>query len=119
MLAILWMALVFILSSSPDPPVPKLGDPTLDFLVRKLGHLTEYAIFAALLYRALRPRPSAFLLAFLIAILYAASDEWHQSFVAAREGTIRDWVIDSLGSVVALSGIALKRSRKSYFCGPR
>ena len=103
---LLCMVVAFFLSSLSDPPVPKLGPPTLDFILRKLGHFTGYAILAAFLYRALRPRRRAFLLAFAIASLYAASDEWHQTYVPLREGTVRDWAIDSMGSVVALVGMA-------------
>jgi VanZ family protein len=104
-LVVLWMALIFLLSSSSDPPVPRLGDQTLDFILRKLGHAAGYAVLASLLYRALRPHPHALWLAFLVASLYAAGDEWHQTFVPERDGNIRDWAIDSAGAVAGLAGI--------------
>jgi len=64
--------------------------------IRKTAHVTEYAVLAWLVWRARRkqvrndPRPwnwsdAAFALGF--AVLYAASDEWHQTFVPSREGT--------------------------------
>jgi VanZ family protein len=47
-------------------------------------------------------RPTrAWLLAMLIATLYACSDEWHQTFVPGREGTVHEVVIDSVGIVGA------------------
>jgi VanZ family protein len=33
----------------------------------------------------------------IIAVIFAASDEFHQTFVPSREGTILDVLIDSLG----------------------
>lgn len=107
--ALLWMALIFFLSARSDPFLPSLNHPRADFLLRKAGHLTEYAILALLVYRPLRGGKRAFLSAFLIASLYAASDEWHQSFVPGREGTLRDWGIDSAGALVALMGWARLR----------
>src|SRR3954468_12902784 len=60
---------------------PNVSDVTIgsvQLVVRKCGHLTEYAILAALLYRALhRYRDRVFGLAFIIAALYAALDEFH------------------------------------------
>ena len=60
----------------------------INHAVRKTAHFTEYAILAVLLAGALygddRKKSRVFLEAELIAALYAASDEFHQTFV--REG---------------------------------
>jgi VanZ family protein len=40
--------------------------------------------------------------AFAIALLYAASDEWHQSFVPSRDGTLHDVIIDGAGAGLGL-----------------
>lgn len=81
------------------------------FYLRKTAHLTEYGLLALLLWRALRqpirndPRPwswSLARLAVLLAAVYAASDEFHQSFVPAREGRVHDVVIDTTGAMAAL-----------------
>lgn len=86
---------------------PDVSDATVasvQLIVRKGGHLTEYAILAALLYRALRLyRGRAFPFAFLVAAIYAALDEFHQSFVATRTGTSWDVAIDCLGAAIGLA----------------
>jgi VanZ family protein len=81
---------------------------TLHLIMRKGAHFTEYAILAWLVARALRTssrellRSRWFWLSLLLVIAYALSDEFHQSFVATRTGSIYDSMIDSLGGLVAL-----------------
>ena len=80
----------------------------INHAVRKTAHFTEYAILAVLLAGALygddRKKSRVFLEAVLIAALYAASDEFHQTFVPGRAGKIGDVMLDSAG---ALCGSAL------------
>jgi VanZ family protein len=89
------------------PDISDAAIASIQLLVRKCAHLTGYAILAALLYRAvcrgryLLGRAAA--LAFLIAALYAALDEFHQSFVPSRTGTPRDVVIDCIGAAIGLA----------------
>ena len=78
----------------------------LHFAVRKAGHLTEYFIFGWLLFRAIRGDRQGFdirwaLAAIVIAALYAASDEWHQSFVPLRTPSAWDVLIDTTGATLA------------------
>lgn len=93
-----------------------------DLLIRKLAHVTEYAILTFLLRRAfkhsypLNPR-QLFIYPAIIALLYAASDEYHQTFVQGRHGAIIDVCIDSLG-ILGLYGIIfitekMKRVKKA------
>jgi VanZ family protein len=92
---VLWAGVIFALSS-----IPSLGTGlgTWDYVLRKCAHMTEYAILAALLYRALgRHMP-----AFFAALAYAASDELHQRFVHGRHGTPVDVAIDAVGIVAGL-----------------
>jgi VanZ family protein len=93
-------------------------------LVRKCAHLMEYAILAALAWRALeRPmrgeaRPWSrrhACGAFLIAGLYAISDEFHQTFVANRQGSAWDVLVDATGACLALLALWWLRARS----GPR
>ena len=81
------------------------------FLVRKGAHLTEYAILAYLVLRAQRQarwsekRPwrwSEAGVSLWVAMFYASTDEFHQTFVASREGCLRDVLIDSSGAVMGL-----------------
>jgi len=47
----------------------------------------------------------------LISIVYALSDEYHQTFVFGREGALRDVGFDSLGMVIAYFWFNYKRSK--------
>jgi VanZ family protein len=99
---------------------PDISDATIasvQLVVRKIGHLTEYAILAVLLCRALRHGPlradRIFVVSFLIAAVYAALDEFHQSFVASRTGSPWDVAIDWVGAFAGLDLFRLFRDRKS------
>jgi VanZ family protein len=96
---VLWMGVIFALSAIPSLASPLA--PVYDFMLRKLAHTAVYAVLTVLLFRAFR-RPGtrntrALLLAVLVAGVYACSDEWHQTFVPGREGSLRDVGIDTLG----------------------
>ena len=95
------MALIFALSAQPDL---NTGLGTVDTILRKLAHMAEYGLLVFLLWRALRasvPDRAAVAVALALAVLYAASDEWHQSYVEGRHGTPVDVLIDSTGIVLA------------------
>jgi VanZ family protein len=95
------MALIFLLS---DQPSLDSGLGWIDTVGRKLLHFGEYALLCFLWWRLLRtvaPSRRAALIAFAIASLYAATDEFHQSFVEGRHGTPVDWAIDSAGAAAA------------------
>ncbi len=80
----------------------------IHFFMRKLGHVTEYAILAMLLYRALvnsfwRGRPwRCAIVVIVLCGAYAASDEFHQSFVPSRTASARDVAIDLCGAVLSV-----------------
>jgi VanZ family protein len=93
---LLLMGLIFLLSAQPDL---NSGLGVWDTVLRKLAHLTEYGLLWFLWWRALGYGLPA--LAVAIALLYAASDEFHQSFVHGRSGSPVDWAIDVVGVVVA------------------
>ncbi len=81
-----------------------------NFPVRKLLHLGEYLILTLLLmnalYRSGVKKNKTFIFSLLISILYACSDEFHQSFTS-RTASIKDILIDSLGSIIAVIIVAL------------
>jgi len=94
-----WAGLIFFLSHQP---FLKSGLPNQwDFVLRKLAHITEYAILTWLLIRALKEyqltNKQIIFLAISLAVLYALSDEYHQTFILGRQGTLRDVLIDSSG----------------------
>jgi VanZ family protein len=91
------------------PGISDLAIARVQFFVRKTAHLTEYAILALLLWRAfirntrLRTKMSIlFIFGWSLAIVAAASDEFHQSFVASRTASLRDVMIDAVGALVGL-----------------
>lgn len=102
--ALLWMGLIFLLSSRTPGQLPNFGP--FDLFVKKGAHAAGYAVLAMLLWRALKSSRRPFWWALLGAAVYAFSDEWHQTFVPGRRGSLVDVLIDSLG---ALAGLLLLR----------
>jgi VanZ family protein len=94
--------------------LPNLSDASIKDVVsaaRKCAHLTEYAVLAFLVWRARRKplwrqtspwqwRPA--IEALWVTMFYAATDEFHQTFIPSREGCLRDVIIDSSGAVIGL-----------------
>lgn len=117
---LLWMAVLFIASAQSS--LPSADEPLLDKILKKYGHITAYAILMWLLLRAmyegkhLSARQS--LLAFAILLAYAASDEFHQSFVPGRTSKVTDVIIfDFLGGCagwVTFQRIRLQRLQSQH-----
>lgn len=129
-LLLIWMGVIFYLS---DQPNLKSGlESQLDFALRKAAHITEYGILVFLAWRAFASReetefpfgnsvssmslgnpvsklPRALIMAIIFSVLYAASDEYHQSFVAGRVGSPIDVLIDSVGIGIALGIIVYRK----------
>ncbi|HVS21393.1 MAG TPA: VanZ family protein [Pyrinomonadaceae bacterium] len=133
---VLWAALIFVgstslLSGSHTSalvrPVlwlfPHASEATLaliHFIVRKCGHLTEYAILALLATRAFKTsshdflRDHWFVASLLLVIVYSLSDEFHQSFVPSRTASIYDSMIDSFGGLAALVVYGLRQRKTRH-----
>lgn len=105
--------------------VPHISDEQFEkihYFVRKAGHVTEYAILGALLWRALRTEkwfsnlvPAAqFVGVLLLCALYASSDEFHQRYVRYREPSVHDVILDSCGAALGLTvyGLATRKKRR-------
>jgi VanZ family protein len=101
---VIWMAIIFAFSSQPS--FPRGPDPTLEALLRKLAHLTECAILAILVARALggaaTPSRAIAIKTIVIVLAYAISDETHQAFVPNRTPSPVDVLIDSAGALIGL-----------------
>ena len=102
---VLWMAVIFYLSAQPD--LPHHPEALIDLVIKKLGHMAEYAVLAALAVWALRHgAPSterrAVLWALLLAASYAVTDEMHQYFVPGRNPQPLDVGFDALGACLGL-----------------
>jgi VanZ family protein len=155
---LLWMGLIFGMSTKAGAPnntsriigpivrwlVPGISDEAVGHVVfafRKTAHVAEYAVLAALCWRARRqstvgqassPRPGLpapdqesgagcpwrwadAVFAFAFAVAFAASDEWHQSFVPSRQGSAWDVLLDACGAAFGLVVIRrLGRWRKQW-----
>lgn len=76
----------------------------LQYPIRKLAHMSEYAIFTATLHLPVwvygLKRKWRYVVPFGIAVGYAALDEFHQRFVPGRAGCVTDVLIDSVGVLV-------------------
>ena len=90
----------------------------VQFFVRKAAHVSEYAILAILLLRALKSGrgktiPPLVTLTLLLALSCAALDEYHQSFVASRTASPYDVMIDLCGAAFALAAYCLITQRSA------
>ena len=111
------MGFIFILSSLPSDKIPYYGG--FDYVLKKGGHALGYGLLGLSYYYAL-PRSLSRLyrcvLALIMAVLFALSDEYHQSFVQGRNSSISDVAIDTVGAVIALflgSGYSSNSKSKS------
>lgn len=138
---VLWFALIFIASSDTQSSqrssriigpllrwlFPEMTEETIGLVVlfvRKCAHLTVFGVLALLFWRAFRKpvrgdtRPWSWSEArnSLIGVfVYAITDEVHQAFVPARQGSALDVVIDALGGAAALLALwACGRWRKRW-----
>ncbi|MGH7361892.1 MAG: VanZ family protein, partial [Candidatus Methylomirabilales bacterium] len=115
--ALLWMGVIFVFSTDLFSKgetgrfvlpllawlFPGAAPETLALLhdlLRKVGHLTEYGVLALLWYRGRAYRtaawvPEAARLALLVAVAYAVTDEFHQTLVVSRAGSVVDVAIDA------------------------
>ena len=100
---------------------PEISEESLayvHFLVRKAAHFSEYALLALLAARAFRTsrkeklRRLWWLAAFALVACVALVDEYHQSFLPSRTGTIYDSLLDMTGGATALACAALWLARK-------
>ena len=102
--------------------IPKILSQEVDLIhvfIRKSGHVIEYFILGLLLFRAFRGgsigswnwRWTFF--AVIVVVLWAASDEFHQSFVPTRTASVVDVIIDTAGGILAqFVGVLWHRYRK-------
>jgi VanZ family protein len=75
----------------------------LEFFMRKSAHVMEYAVLAGLWIVNLqftKFKKNSFIISLAMVVLYAASDEWHQTFIAGRTGHAIDVAVDSIGYLI-------------------
>lgn len=79
---------------------------TLQFVVRKLAHATEYCILGILVFNAFYNTfdniKRITIISFIFCVAYSATDEVHQLFIPDRVGSIKDCIIDSTGALIGI-----------------
>jgi len=128
----LWLGLVLLLGSAHFGPsqtqqqvvpllrllapwMPASGAQTVHAVLRKISHLTEYAVLALLWVRAFQSwRPLSLKMAFgaalAVCLTCAVVDEAHQARVPGRHGSVRDVALDSVGALAALIVVRTRQS---------
>ena len=109
--AALMMLAIFLYSAGPALDMPQSG---LRLLVNKSGHVIGYAMLALSYWRAFNFNTNKRWAAWLLAVLYAMTDEFHQSFVPGRYSSLFDVLVyDNLGACFAmlLAGLFLKQKQ--------
>lgn len=100
-----WSAAIYVVSGQSR--LPQVTTDRLQEIVSVLAHVLEYAILAWLVLRVLRinnwgePR-SRVVITLLFCLVYALSDEWHQSFVPGRTPDVLDVLADTTGTAMSL-----------------
>ena len=98
------MVLIFLFSSFSHPPIPQSSGILSD----KFLHSIEYAVLGFLLaWMLVKASPQVFpgfpwIVGLSVAVLFGASDEWHQSFVPGRSADVYDWIADGAGSALGV-----------------
>jgi hypothetical protein len=102
---IIWVSIIYYLSSQG---LEFIGPSNIwEFILRKIFHAFEFAVLALLIFRILHQTEKRHIYwdiawTFIFTVLYAISDEYHQTFTIGRFGTIRDVSIDSFGALVSV-----------------
>jgi VanZ family protein len=95
------MGVIFIASGTPAGQIPTL--PRGDDLVKKGGHALGYALLSLAYLRGIGPeKRHGRWMAFLLALLFALTDEYHQQATPGRTPSLMDVSIDSAGALVGL-----------------
>ena len=103
---LLWAGLIYLFSA--NSVLPSFTQSLPDFIFKKSAHMFVYAVLYLLSYRAIRLTVSPkrhrihWMLAVVVCMMYAVSDEFHQLLVPGRYGTLRDIGFDMLGVSTAL-----------------
>ena len=108
------MGVIFVLSHQPDLST---GLGVWDLIGRKIVHATVYGVLWFLWWRALGPSLAGGVAAAAITFLYAASDEYHQTFIEGRHGSPVDVAIDTAG--MAIAALLVSRARRGTPAAPR
>ncbi len=101
--ALLWMGVIFYWSNQPSVV-------SVDWTISKFAHVVEYSLLAALLAFALSKSKRWALGAWIVASIYAITDELHQGLVPTRHPMATDVLIDSAAAALTIQAIRQLRS---------
>jgi len=108
--AFLLMLAIFIFSSRTSSELPNFR--SWDYLIKKSAHACGYGLLALSYLHIFKGNKKLYWLAWLLAVLYSATDEFHQSFVPGRHAAVTDvLVFDNLGAITALASHYLLRRK--------
>lgn len=119
MLLVIWMIFIFIMSSfngnissNQSGSIADLiynlfnisDTEKVSLIVRKFAHVSEFFILGILVINLINKYnvKYSYLISFIVCVLYASSDEFHQLFVPGRSGQVTDIFIDMIGVVLGL-----------------
>lgn len=98
----IWQIITYIFGIKPE----YYQEMSTSYLVRKIAHITEYAILNISIYFGIYKNAKIkfsyknIIIAALLSLLYSISDEIHQSLVPGRVGTYKDVLIDMSGILI-------------------
>ena len=84
-------------------------------LIRKFAHFFEYAVFGFLTARAFHHSNLPISCALFFCVTYAATDEYHQTFIAGRSGEVQDVLLDTAGALFGIIIYAIFYSNLTFF----
>ena len=95
------MLAIFAFSSQPGDDFPNfLG---WDYVIKKSGHAIGYGLLVLSYFHLLKYDKKQVWLAWFLALIFSATDEFHQSFVPGRHASVFDVLIfDNFGAAFAL-----------------
>ena len=95
------MLAIFAFSSQPGDNLPSFQE--WDYVIKKMGHIIGYGLLALSYFHFLKYNKKKYWLAWLLALIFSATDEFHQSFVPGRHASVFDVLIfDNFGAAIAL-----------------
>jgi VanZ family protein len=100
--SLLYCGVILFLSHQPN-----LSPPISGGQVDKIYHFMEYGLFSALFFvgwHFFRVKSGLF---YLFLMLFAASDEFHQSFIPNRSASVWDFVVDVFAGILCYNGMKL------------
>jgi VanZ family protein len=109
--AALMMLAIFLYSAGQALDIPQ---SELRLIVNKSGHVIGYGMLALAYWRAFNFNGNRRWAAWILAVLYAMSDEFHQAFVPGRHPSLFDVLVyDNVGAFLSilLAGLLLKQKQ--------